>query len=285
MEHNLRHHIKTEELAIRILENLNDLYLSKLLDSVIYRKKSEYINVIRSINHADRIITNDLALQGLVVVYVPANTNNILFSENYRYIGDIKSNITSQTSLISQDRAYFLGKDRFLDILAITDRYMDVYNEYPAITSSKSSGRIKIIPEASFREADNSNSELTEYFNAFDEDIEGYGFFDPDNQRIVLNNKFQTASFLMFDARFMPGIMNLTDLTDSDKSNKDWEAYTVKAPHWAFETMIYEALEWLIPITAPKALEFVHAQKNDKEAKMLSGKPGQSSIIMPDFNL
>lgn len=286
MSHSNSRSIHTEELAERILENLDDFFSDDLISSAAYSKKSSFTQVLRAINHADRITSRDMNRVAQVVMYVPADTNNIIFAEQYQYVADYIESIDSQEAdLIDRDFVYFLGKDRFLDIIDILDRYLYVYNKHP-VGGQNTESRIKKLSPEDFMGVEDRLRQLEEtywatpYYEDTPEET-AYAYFMPDEGRIVLSKQFKTESFLQFRGRLMPGIVSLRDLDGSTIKDEDWEIYTVLTPHWGIELLVQEALDWLLPMSASDARAIVKQEKAIQKEGFESKKPGDSNVIVP----
>lgn len=286
MGHTTGRSIATEELAERILEALDDFYQSEMITAAIYEKKKGFTQIIRAINHADRITARDMNLSGQVVVYVPADTNNIIFPEQYQYLPDYVQSVDDQEAdLIDRDFAYFLMKDSYLDIIAILDRYLYVYDSYPA-KGNKSTDRIrKVSPEDYASLEDDLTKNETYRAEPYYDDLReenSFAYFIPDEGRMVMNKQFETASFLLFRARLMPGVFSLKYLHSTDIEKQNWEnAYSVVCPHWALELLVAEALGWLLPMGAGAAQKLIKQEIMIQKEGFESKKPGDSNVIVP----
>lgn len=286
MEKQTARSISTEEMAVRIREELDDFYNDGLISPTTFNKKKQYRNIIRAINHADRIIARDMNLTGSVIVFVPADTANVIFSENHLYAGDYFDDINAQKAdIINRDRNYFLGKDQYLDVIAIQDRFLYVYTDYP-INNPQTTSRIKKLSEEDFMGIENRTRNIdTGYWaEPYFEDVreeDAYCYFVPDEGRLVMSKMFKTPNFLKFRARLMPGVVNMSDLTDNEKDQEQWSVYESKSPHWAFELMISEALLWLIPRSSADARQLVQRDRDREKVSFEQSKPGDSNVIVP----
>lgn len=283
--------IDTEEIALRIQDELNDFHVEGLVSTQINNKKSRFINIIRAINHADRIITRDMNLEGTVVVFVPADTTDIVFSQNADFAHEYIESLESQeANLIDSDYYYFTGKDQFLDVISISDRYLYIFDDYPQ-GGTKPSGRIKKRGANDFfsRQDDLSRTQGTNWLldPYYDEarEAESVCYFIPDEGRLVLEKKFVSSKFISFQARLMPGLVRLADLKNYDRNATDYnDVYKVKTPHWGMELLVYEALDWLIPLSSPDAKNLVKAQKAEQKIGFENSKPGDSNVVVPHFS-
>lgn len=283
--------INTEEIALRIADELNDFHASGLIESSIVNKRSRFVNLIRAINHADRIVTRDMNLEGYVIVFAPASTNNIIFSQNADFASEYYDDLVAQQAdLINSDFYYFTGVDQYLDVLDIYSRYVYVFDQYPT-GGIKPGSRLKKRAASDFysRQEEISNIETSNTYVAspyYDEarDADSMCYFIPDEGRLVLEQQFATAKFLGFEARLMPGIVNLSDLKDYDRDSSDYDIYKIKTPQWGMELLVYEALDWLIPLSAPEAKNLVKAQKMEQKRGFEDSSPGDSNVIVPHFS-
>lgn len=268
--------IDTEEVALRIQDELNDFHVEGLVSTQINNKKSRFVNIIRAINHADRIITRDMNLEGVVVVYVPANTTDIVFSQNYLHADKYFNSIDAQkTNLITNDYAYFTLKDQYLDIIAILDRFLYLYDEYP-FGGTKASGRIKKKSASDFWSTQKN-------YDARGSD--SFCYFIPDEGRLVLQQQADSGRFLSFQARLMPGLVRLTDLTYEKRDSTEYnDTYQIKTPHWGMELLVYEALDWLLPLSSTDAKQLVKQQKAEQKIGFENSKPGDTNVIVPHFS-
>lgn len=286
MEKKRSRNISTEEVAVRIQEDLDDFYNDELISSNAFSKKNTFINILRAINHADRIIARDMNLTGSVVVYVPADTDNVIFSEQYRYESQVLSDIQSQAAdLIDRDEAYFLAKNQYLDVISILDRYIYVHDEYPS-GSEKNSARLKKISEEDYRGIANRarNAETGSWTEPYYDDLrkeDAYCYFVPDEGRLVIGKMFKSPKFLTFRGRLMPGIIQMQDISENEKKQKKWNIYQIQTPHWGLELMVSEALLWLLPRSASNARGIVKQERNEQKVGFENSKPGDSNVIVP----
>lgn len=282
--------ISTYEVALRIKDELNDFHIDDLISSQVHEKKTRFINVLRAINHADRIVTRDMNLSGVIVLFVPAETHNIIFAQNKRYANEYFNSIQAQQAdLISEDSNYFLGRDQYLDIIAILDRFLYIYDRYPT-GAEKVEARIKKKSVEDYRGIENELSRIensTYIASPYYEDsreADSYCYFIPDEGRLVLQEKFKSPKFLSFTARLMPGLIRLADVKEEDRDSNEYDMYNIKTPHWGMELLIYEALEWLLPLSASDARALVKQQKLEQKEGFESKKPGDSNVITPHFS-
>ena len=282
----LRRNVSTEELAIRIREDLDDLYNGNVIDGRTYNKKRQYVNIMRAINHADRLVCRDITLTGSVIVYVPADTSNVIFSENHLYKKQVFDNIKAQTAdIIKRDKNYFLAKEQYLHVTEILDRYLYVFEDYP-VNTVRTEARIKKLSEEDYMGLESRNRSVKTGFWAepYFEDVredDAFCYYIQDEERLVMQKKFKTASFLKFRARLMPGVLQMQDLSENEKDQQKWDVYRVLAPHWAFETMQAEALVRLTPLSEAEARALVKNERDEQEFGMHQKRPSDSNVIVP----
>lgn len=276
--------IPTIELAEEILEELDDLYQDQAISAPIYRKKRGYSKVIKAINNADRVTVRDMNLTAMVVLFVPQDQASIPFANNYRYYQKYQDSINADTDLSSENKKFFLGKDAFLDVVEIKSTYLYVFDSYP-VSAERSESRIKRVNHSEFYGREERLRYLqstyfpTQYYEDR-KDIESLCYFIPDEQRLVLDAKFSSDTFLQFEGRIMPGLITFASLSDQDKANEDWARYTIKAPHWAYETLKYEALLYLLPMSS-QAYKIIEERKARVKRDMEASKPSDSTILTP----
>jgi len=286
MAHKIRRDISTNELAVRVQNELQSFHQDKLISSFDYRKCKKYISLIRAINHADRIVTRDMDLEAVVVVFVPADTNNVFLHENYRDWANYVDNIKGQTNLTTRDRNYFLGKEKFLNIISIPDRFLNIFSDYPA-GGARQSAHFRKVSYEDYQGRIHTNEILSEqYFGRTYQDNrqDPLCYFSVSESRITLGTMFESPRYLQFTARVMPGNVNLDDIGEANVDNEDYNAYTVLAPHWSMELMIYETLLWLLPTSAKKARALCKQERDEQKLGHESQKPKDNNVIVPHFS-
>jgi hypothetical protein len=287
MEQNERY-IRAEEVSARILDDLTDAHEAGELSSSQLRRKTTYRQVIRAINHADRIVCRDLNVERYIVFYIPANTNNIPFDSNEQFSGKILEELRSK-SLENPNRSYFYNKFDYLNVLDINDRYIHIYKEYP-VSSEQSDAKIRLVNTSEFFNTKDYLDGSEYSFNPFGEpydtdiDIRFQASFIPDENRLILGGGYTTPVFARCMARIMPGIFNVSSVPDARAQSCEFDDYKVVAPQYTFEHLLSEAILYLLPKTPTATRRHMERMREREKSNTAKAKPVERSVITPPFS-
>lgn len=273
--------IDTGEVAERVNDILDDLYNDQLINPTTYRKKSNFPSILRAINHADRQVCRDSQASRQVVVYVPEGKTRVLFNDLTRYEYLRKQNIIDQE--IIDDKNWFINRDTHLYVLEILDRYLYVFENYPT-DGERSTHRIRKVGEAEYNRAEHHFTKpqtfmLRRFYS--DQRLDPLAYFSLGDQRLVLGQDFDGDVFLQFNARVMPGIVNVGDIEKKAKTSENYDIYRVVATHDAFEWLVLEAASFLLPVTLNDARASLQAQILDSRDRYLTTKPTERNVVVP----
>lgn len=280
--------IRTEEVASRILDDLFEAHEAGELSSSALRRKTTYRQVLKAINHADRVACRDLNIERSIVFYIPASTYNIPFDSNDQFSGDILTELRSQ-NLTDPNRGYFYNKFDYLNILDLNDRYIHIYNEYPT-SSEQSQTKIRLVHTSEFFNTkdyvDGSEYDYSVYGEPYDTDldIKFQGTYIPDENRLILGGAYTTATFGRCMARIMPGIFNVGSVPDARAQECDYKDYMVVAPQYAFEYLLSEAILYLLPKTPTNTRRALEIDREREKSNMAKAKPRARAVVSPPFS-
>lgn len=272
--------IQTKEAVERLKEALVDLRDDGMLTPQAFLRKSGKTTLMRAVNHADRLCCRDLNIYTQVVAYVPPGDVNVLFDEQKRYRSNVQSAINElEDSQVV--RNWFLGNLNSIYVIEIISRYLYVHREYPS-GNEKTDKRLRKVSTSEFRGGE-------EYFRRAasrsfvgvyrDRPEEAMCYFDPNASRLVLGQRFEGERFLSFEARLMPGIMNLEDASSQKEGT-----YKILTPHTAFELLLYEAILYLLPASSVDARNLIFSQKEVERRRSLESQPVERTVVRPHFS-
>lgn len=292
MAHRPARKISTKEIAVRLREELDELYNDDMVSARAYKRKREFVNVLQAINEADRELTRDINLEGSTIAYVPAETSNLIFSNQHLYVPEFVESLSDKESdgdIITDDYVYFLGENQYLDVIEILDRYLYVYDEYP-VNEVQSTSRIRKISESDYMGIENRiRTNETAFWNEpYFEDkrqVDAWCYYMVDQGRLHMNKKFESGKFLKFKARLMPGIVSMGDITADQKNDEKWDIYTIRTPHWGYEALRAKALVNLLPISAENARGVAERREARAEQRFYAAMPSDTNVIVPHHSI
>ncbi len=274
--------ISSKDAAERIIDDLNDFQADGLINGSTFKRKTSFLSVLKALNHADRVVCRDLFIEKLVVVYIPPGANNIFLSQKAQDVADIQEAI-HEMDLEDSQEAFFLSKYDYTNVLSVESRFVDVFNKYP-VGPERSEKRFTKVSLSDFFNTDDyhkpySSRQRYSYINR--PLPENKCVFILGENRFILGQTFDTPRFARFNARVMPGILDVTRFPKSKVTACDYDSYATLAPHYSFEYFLAESLLYLIPKSNLDARRIVATDRNREKDEMQRMKPSDNNVIVP----
>lgn len=280
--------IQTLEVAERLKEDLKDFYQDRLIQSATFREKTSFANLLRAINHADRLICRDTHAEKFVVVYAPEGQTNIFLDNNDRYTSEVQDAIEA-LDIPDDDKTIFLSRMYGVYVIQINSRHLYIHKEYPTGAEISEDRRRKVGHDEFYGPVQRVRQTLTVRYTDRgrswnDKEVESQVLFIPGENRLILGKAPEEPLFIRFQARVQPGILNLKDIPKSKISQCDYSIYKILSPHTAFEYLLSEALMWLLPRSAHDARQIVGRDRDREDFRYQKMKPTDSNVVVPDHS-
>jgi len=278
--------IDTNDIAQRVIDALSDFHADGLITGPTLRSKTNYTNLLKAINDADREVCRDSQTTRLVVVYAPPGQTSIPFDQNSRYLSDIIQGVQG-ADLEPTNLLYFLAKYDYINVVEIQSRYIETFSKYPT-GSEQAEGHIRKVGIAELRSAGRGEpdtlSQRVSYKNPSNSSANKASFI-PDENRLILGSALKDGGFLRFQGRIWPGIINTHKILEKDLDKENYGAYKIVAPHTAHAFLVNAAVYHSLPISSQNARTIAGQSMGREKRDYLKMKPSDSNVVVPHFHI
>lgn len=276
--------IDTNDVAERVADELSDFHSNGLITGATLKSKTNYTNLIKAINTADREVCRDSQIHRLVVVYAPPERNTILFDQNSQYLANMIQGVQG-ADVGSRNLPYFINKHDYINVVEIFSRYLEVFSEYPTGGETASSHIRKVSP-SELRQPSNTRRKATnDYVHQENEQAERRCAFLPEENRLLLDRSMTSGAFLRFEGRIFPGVINTSKLSDVDRKKTNYSAYKIVCPHTAHAFLIGAAVYHSLPISSGDARALAFSSMQREKRDYLKMKPRDSNVVVPVYHI
>lgn len=225
--------LKTEHIANKVKDQLDSYRSMGILTNPMYDKFTSFRVLIEAINDADIEVCGAIRQTSQVVVFVPANTSEIILKGSELYDADHTNALLNSIPDLLADT--FLNASPWTEIQEIRAQNLYVFSEYP-LNGKKSESYVKLVSYSDLQGKRLNNNDPNT-------NVSQIAYYDATRYRIQLSQSYSSDKFLSFEAYLSPEKIDFEEITDDA-----YDEYTICAPTVASKLMEYQAIKEVLPI-------------------------------------
>lgn len=266
--------INLDEVYAEIDNELDDLYTDGIISSAIYNKKSQKRFLLYAISGADKHIAQQIALDAIVAIYVPANQRTIFFQRQKEYVEEWFNAHSNVRASDVQQYSLLINEYAFLDVVSVLSTYAHAYNTLPIEEAPDPTDVLK-----HSLASDTENKETEKFLVTGGRVVtvrpSGRRFYvEPNSRKLILSDPYDTAMWLRFKAQICPVQVHVTKLSGDELDN-----YKIRSPYWTQQWLVERAMVNILPKRAAIDAGYIDFEEKAKQ-EALTNRPGTGNVIL-----
>lgn len=253
-----------------------------MLSHQAFEKKTNFISLLRAINDADLKVTRDLNVVTRVILYIPPESSQISLehtdmNEAMLIGGMAKKDMFAKSYMVTE---ILLNLKRWINVIKIHSRYLDVYNEYPS-EISEGSAKIKMVSYSQMADYQRRNHPYYHY----GERVDNLAYYDIDSGILHFSSIYEQGAFISFEGELQPREISVEEVTDQELKDKEWSIYQPITPGYARNWLKWQTIYELLPLNAVDARLLCEKELEKERIRVSESRPSESLTFTPENSL